>query len=907
MKCRKCGINNPINVNKCIYCGASLTQSNNSNVKHRHINNQQRNIQRKNGSSSKKQRNQTDNIIIGVIVALVASLLIMGGIYAFNSMPKKGGFSGGGGGGGIVTSATYKVTFNLNYETSETAPEEQIVKNGENAIMPNVAERNGYALGGWFEDSSYSKKFEFSTPVKKNYNLYAYWIDINDKTDTDGDGLTDPFEQYYKTDKTKVDTDGDGLSDYIEVFVLNLDPLKKDTDNNNKPDGDEDYDNDGLSNGEEVKFGSNPAYEDSDEDGISDGQEVNTYKTNPIKKDTDGDGASDGKEIEIGTDPLSAQKSFDMNYKAQNNGDTVSPSVNIKLSGKQVESLKISKVENDSLFPSTMPGYMGGAYEFSVDGSFSNATINFEFDSSKGGDPVIYYFNEKEGRLEPVDTTINGNVASAVVNHFSKYILVNRTVFEKSFEWEDAWDNSINYRGVEIVLVIDDSGSMTSNDKSNQRLSVAKTLVDNLPDNSKIGIVRFESNTEILTEKLTDNKVTANSFLSTTYFKSSGNTYMYSAIEKSMSLFETTEPSIMKLIVVLSDGATSDTSKHDNIVSVANNRGIRIYTVGLGSSSSSYFTSYLKPLANNTGAAFYLAANASELTNIYKDISKKIDITTDSDNDGVPDYYEENMVLFNGMSVKLDKNNPDTDGDGLKDGQEVILTYEYKDNKTKVIVRGKYNSDPTKVDTDNDGIKDDIDTAPFTKGLANGIVGALTICSYTDNVNSSGGFSGHAYLAYTSYVNDTKTMYGMLVGSYREIAKQNDRRTDKPTSHTINLKSNTVLTLGGWADWLPDDLKGTWINDELNRFEDSGVPSSQRSLTRYVTDAQIDKIAKLTKSCSKWNLWYNCSAYATDIWNTTFNDNLSAKAVWYSPSTLSYNIEQRKGYKIAAPLLVPMP
>ena len=98
MKCRKCGINNPINVNRCIYCGASLTQSGGG------INNQQRNIQRKNSNFSKKQADRTDNIIVGVIAALVAVFLVITGIYAFGSVPKKSGFSGGGGGGGGIVS-----------------------------------------------------------------------------------------------------------------------------------------------------------------------------------------------------------------------------------------------------------------------------------------------------------------------------------------------------------------------------------------------------------------------------------------------------------------------------------------------------------------------------------------------------------------------------------------------------------------------------------------------------------------------------------------------------------------------------------------------------------------------------------------------------------------------------------
>ena len=153
-------------------------------------------------------------------------------------------------------------------------------------------------------------------------------------------------------------------------------------------------------------------------------------------------------------------------------------------------------------------------------------------------------------------------------------------------------------------------------------------------------------------------------------------------------------------MIVLSDGETSDTSLHKSVVQKANDNKIKIFTVGLGSSSS-YFTRYLKPLADNTAGAFYLASNANELNDIYKDINEKIDIETDSDSDGIPDYYEDNMVMFNGVKIKLDKNNPDTDGDGLDDGEEVAeLNYQYNADKTKVIVTGKLLSNPLEGDTD---------------------------------------------------------------------------------------------------------------------------------------------------------------------------------------------------------------
>lgn len=164
----------------------------------------------------------------------------------------------------------------------------------------------------------------------------------------------------------------------------------------------------------------------------------------------------------------------------------------------------------------------------------------------------------------------------------------------------------------------------------------------------------------------------------------------------------------MKMMVVLSDGYTSDSSSHSSVITTANDMGVKIYTVGLGSSSSSYFTRYLEPLANNTAGAFYLATDASQLEDIYKDINKKIDIETDSDNDGIADYYEENMVMFNGVTIKLDKYNPDTDGDGVLDGEEVAeLNYQYNADKTQVIVTGKLIANPLSKDSDGDGLTDE--------------------------------------------------------------------------------------------------------------------------------------------------------------------------------------------------------
>lgn len=545
--------------------------------------------------------------------------------------------------------------------------------------------------------------------------LQSYGRGQNDHTvdlvlDSDNDGAPDYIEEYFGTDQHKSDTDGDGLSDFIELYSLVLDPLSIDTDGNGISDADEDLDEDGLSNICEFTIGTSIVLADTDEDGLNDKEEYKVYGTNPLSKDTDGDGASDSKEIELGTNPLVYEDKFEVSYNAGGK-DTVRASVDITLNGTQVDSLAVEKVDNEFLFPANMPGYIGGAYDFSVDGNFDKATIKFEFSKDLLEDvdfePVIYYFNEEKQMLEELDTIVEGNVASTEVTHFSKYILINRKVYQSSFEWQDVW-NTTGFSGIEVILVIDDSGSMTSNDRYNRRLSVSRNLIDNLPENSKVGIVKFTSYTSKLTTSLTPDKKTAKSYLTTSYFRSSGGTNMYTAINSAFSLFETTDDNILKMMVVLSDGDASDTSKHSDVIRTANNNGVKMYTVGLGRSSSSYFTQYLKPLANNTGGVFYLASDSSKLEDIYKDINKKIDIETDSDNDGIADYYEDNMVMFNGVTITLDKNNPDSDGDGVLDGAEVAeLNYQYNSDKTQVIVTGKLISNPLSKDSDGDGLTDE--------------------------------------------------------------------------------------------------------------------------------------------------------------------------------------------------------
>ncbi len=104
--------------------------------------------------------------------------------------------------------------------------------------------------------------------------------------DTDGDGLWDGEEVFYNTDPLNMDTDGDLLLDGTEVSDYECDPALADTDG------------DGLNDGQEITIHNTiPTDIDTDDDGLTDFQETDVFDTNPLVVDSDGDGLSDFDEV----------------------------------------------------------------------------------------------------------------------------------------------------------------------------------------------------------------------------------------------------------------------------------------------------------------------------------------------------------------------------------------------------------------------------------------------------------------------------------------------------------------------------------------------------------------------------------------------------------------------------------
>lgn len=524
-----------------------------------------------------------------------------------------------------------------------------------------------------------------------------------DKGDNDKEGLINYLEGVYGTDVNNPDTDNDGLTDYQEIAVLGTNPLAKDTDKNGIEDGDEDFDKDGITNKEEFRVKGNPLSSDTDYDGLDDSKELK-LGTALDNADTDNDGLKDPQELEIGTSPLNPDtngngildgkeiynKTFEADKMPMQYDERVIPTVKVSAEGDKLASFNMKVVKDNPMLSDEIPGYIGSAYDLNIDGTFSSATLSFKFneDLLKNKDfvPAIYYYNEQSNILEEVkNQTINGNTVSAELQHFSTYILLNKTAFE------EVWERDIKPPGtpneakktLDIAFVIDSSGSMSWNDSSNIRLDLTKQFIDKLGDDDRGAVIDFDSSSVVQCSFTSDKTALKNAV---DMIDSYGGTNIYTGLYNALAEFDKiktdNDSNKLKIMFLLTDGDDGySASVYDTLLQKAKQNNIAIYTVGLGE----VIEDKLKGIADSTGGKYYYASTATDL---YKGfdllLGETVDYITDSNNDGISDYFTKLMCegkLVSGTGVKLFEGatyeeiqaNDDYDQDGLKNGEEVVV------------------------------------------------------------------------------------------------------------------------------------------------------------------------------------------------------------------------------------------
>lgn len=668
----------------------------------------------------------------------------------------------------LLVAGELKLTGNINLNASIMALSDIVlngeVKNSNNSVIyskygnivinnnSNVNLNNGliYAPFGNVEINSMNvnvngiiiaQSITFNSPnVNVNYNsnignfvgneseelnLPIYeWAYLDD---TDGDALPDILEiNTFGTDPLNPDTDGDGLPDGYEVLVIGTDPLEIDSDDNGISDSDEDFDEDGLCNFDEYLYDSDPWDGDSDEDGLTDGDEVHIYGTSPINSDTDNDELTDDMELKYGMEPtnpdtlndgiLDGNRIFNITSEDISDNGDVKMFISVDLQGKNINSFTSERVSEDDYFLNPeIPGYLGNAFDFNVNGTFSKATLTYELDEelfdSSDFVPAIYYWNEEEQFLfELPNQTIVGNTVSVELEHFSKYVVIAKNKYDqKLFEFEILPPTNEEYQNkkFDVALVLDESGSISYRDFASMK-NLCADLVSTFDESDRISIYTFD-NTIRRHSGFTD-KNSAISTLSKLNMNGGG-TAIYNAIYSATNEFISYSNSdATKIMIVLTDGQDLySTYTPSAVTQRALNNNIIIYTIGIGSVN----TNALNYIADSTGGAYYSAANFSQLEGIFDRLISDADLYRDSDDDKISDYHEKKISAGElkggaGAPVKdfanLDYLNPDSDSDGIIDGKEFVIRNQ--EVQGRLVYYCYLYSNPCMVDSDNDGLLD---------------------------------------------------------------------------------------------------------------------------------------------------------------------------------------------------------
>lgn len=391
------------------------------------------------------------------------------------------------------------------------------------------------------------------------------------------------------------------------------------------------------------------------------------------------------------------------------NSNIISIDVNYQLDGSGGY-VKVQNIDNSNTPINNTAGVISNAVKITSERkTLKNATITFNYNKEKINDETanklgIVLYNTDRGRMELVNSNVDVNKGSISfsTSTFGEYAVVNTD------SWYSSWlesqliiRNANNTEYFDIVFAMDRSGSM---DGSKIKLSQNSTydFITSLYDQDVFSLITFDDNADTLINSQTygnsDLRTIKNITESVTAW---GGTSIDSALSESIYVLDRPEYSDKrKMIILLSDG---NSTINDLYLQKAIEKNIKIITIGFGSDANE---ALLKNIAYTTGGQYYKAdeTNITEIFNLVRNEYIGVDMSEDTDGDGLPDIVERlGMRNQYGNIIVTNPYNYDTDGDGISDGEEmgsVISDENISDlDKTKGMTRYVYfdmKSDPTR-------------------------------------------------------------------------------------------------------------------------------------------------------------------------------------------------------------------
>lgn len=208
-----------------------------------------------------------------------------------------------------------------------------------------------------------------------------------------------------------------------------------------------------------------------------------------------------------------------------------------------------------------------------------------------------------------------------------RWIIILSTIIAISSPYIILVEKAKPKNGLNIALVLDTSESMRAlgfnrNNQGLNRFESVKEIVSDFIKNRKddnLGLVVF-GEYAFVSSPLTFDKNILNEMLKNIHIGIAGkSTAIYDAIGQTVSLLKSEENS-SNIAILLTDGInTAGILERKKALELAKNRGIKIYTIGIGQINEINPID-LQDIAEQTGGEFFIARDGEELKNIYNKI-----------------------------------------------------------------------------------------------------------------------------------------------------------------------------------------------------------------------------------------------------------------------------------------------
>ena len=169
----------------------------------------------------------------------------------------------------------------------------------------------------------------------------------------------------------------------------------------------------------------------------------------------------------------------------------------------------------------------------------------------------------------------------------------------------------------DYVFVIDDSGSMSSTDPQNARVSSLGHMVDRFTEDNQIGLVFFNEGIVFESQMEPMSAAKANECkMAVNMLRNSGGTNLGNAIGHALNMQGVNDPDRLTEIVLLTDGQSGWINTKE-IVKLCNQYNVRISAIAL---SNAINAGVLQRITRMTGGALYPVEKLDDLLDVYSKI-----------------------------------------------------------------------------------------------------------------------------------------------------------------------------------------------------------------------------------------------------------------------------------------------